>query len=328
MVMLPFLHPILQPALYHGHGKQAPFFEGWYFKLVSADETARFAIIPGVILSGDPHAFVQVLDGNTRHTQYHRYPLKDFWAARDEFQIAVGPNRFNLNGFTLDLDNAQGRVQGQVTFGPTQPWPVRWYSPGIMGWYAWLPFMECYHGVLSFDHRLEGVLTFDQQVSDFTEGRGYIEKDWGKSFPEAYVWLQSNHFQEPGISLVVSVAIIPWLGSAFPGFIVGFWRKGELHRFATYTGAQIRDLTINPQEVSLIFEDKKHRLELKAQRSEGGLIKGPTTVDMGQRIHETLGAEVQVTLSTGEGEVLFTGRGCHGGLEVFEPEKLLGLIKK
>ena len=23
-----------------------------------------------------------------------------------------------------------------------------------MGWYAWVPFMECYHGVLSLDHTI------------------------------------------------------------------------------------------------------------------------------------------------------------------------------
>jgi hypothetical protein len=33
--------------MYHGHGKRPPFFEGWYYKLVSADETQRYAVIPG-----------------------------------------------------------------------------------------------------------------------------------------------------------------------------------------------------------------------------------------------------------------------------------------
>ena len=63
--MRQFIHSTLNPAIYHGHTKKAPFFEGWYFKLVSADETRRYAIIPGVSLSGDAHAFVQVLDGVT-----------------------------------------------------------------------------------------------------------------------------------------------------------------------------------------------------------------------------------------------------------------------
>ena len=54
---------ILTPARYHGLKKKPPFFEGWYYKMVSADESQKIAIIPGVILGQDAHAFVQVLNG-------------------------------------------------------------------------------------------------------------------------------------------------------------------------------------------------------------------------------------------------------------------------
>ena len=35
--------------------------------------------------------------------------------------------------------------------------------------------------------------------------RGYIEKDWGKAFPHSWLWLQTNHFTQPGTSLSASV---------------------------------------------------------------------------------------------------------------------------
>ena len=85
-----FIHSTLHPDTYHGHGKKPPFFEGWYFKLVSADETRRYAIIPGVSLSGDAHAFVQVLDGVTGQSAYHSYPLTDFWASEKDFEVRIG----------------------------------------------------------------------------------------------------------------------------------------------------------------------------------------------------------------------------------------------
>ena len=31
-------------------------------------------------------------------------------------------------------------------------------------------------------------------------------------FPQAWVWMQTNHFEQPRISLTASVAIIPWMG--------------------------------------------------------------------------------------------------------------------
>jgi len=79
---------------YHGHGKEPPFFEGWYYKLVSTTGEHRYAIIPGVFLSRDPdrhHAFVQVLDGASGRSTYHRYPSDAFWAAEGELNLRIGP---------------------------------------------------------------------------------------------------------------------------------------------------------------------------------------------------------------------------------------------
>ena len=58
-----FWRRTMTPAMFHGHGQAPPFFEGWYFKLISEDESRRFAIIPGVFLGKDSHSFVQVLNG-------------------------------------------------------------------------------------------------------------------------------------------------------------------------------------------------------------------------------------------------------------------------
>ena len=72
------LRATLTPGMYHGFNKKPPFFEGWYYKLVSADESYKVAIIPGVILGQDAHAFVQVLDGVDGTTAYHTFPFQRF----------------------------------------------------------------------------------------------------------------------------------------------------------------------------------------------------------------------------------------------------------
>jgi hypothetical protein len=185
-----------------------------------------------------------------------------------------------------------------------------------MGWFAWVPRMECYHGVLSFDHSLTGSLEVNGETWDFTGGRGYIEKDWGQAFPEAYTWFQSNHFEQPGVCLTGSVAIIPWLGSAFRGFILGLWLEGRLYRFATYTGARIEALTIADDHVTLALADRQHRLEVTARRADSAPLKGPSRHDMGRRVDETLSATLETRLSTRGGQVLFHQTGRHAGLEV------------
>jgi hypothetical protein len=311
---------ILHPEGYHGQNATAPYFEGWYFKIVDASEGARYAIIPGISLSpgdGGPHSFVQVLDGATGQTLYQRYSTEAFAARRDRLEVHVGPNHFTASGMSLNIATTSLTLQGDVQIHGLRPWPVRILSPGIMGWYGWVPRMECYHGVLSFDHTLGGGLQTADQYVDFSGGRGYIEKDWGQSFPSAWVWTQTNHFGTPGISLTASIAMIPWIGHAFPGFIVGFHYQGTLVRFATYTGARTTRLQVTDDVVDWTMEDAVYRLRLIGHRAESGALRGPSKVDMGRPVPETLSATIDTTLTSRlTGETLFHGIGRHAGMEV------------
>jgi tocopherol cyclase len=310
------LRTTLTPSMYHGLNKNPPFFEGWYYKLVSADDNHKIAIIPGVILGEDAHTFVQVLDGIDGTVAYHTFLFQQFQADSRRFAIEIGNNSFDDTHISLGIDSPAGQLSGEIQFGPLNPWPVTWISPGIMGWYAWVPRMECYHGVLSFDHSLQGALTLNGKSMDFNDGRGYIEKDWGKAFPAAWVWFQSNHFKGTSACITASVAIIPWVGSSFRGFIVGLWLEGKLYRFATYTGARIETLHIFDDHVDWEVRDHHYRLFLTASRVYGGLLRGPTHLDMGKRVLETLNAVVQVRLETLQGVLIFEGVGAHAGLEV------------
>lgn len=310
------LRSTLTPGMYHGFNKKPPFFEGWYYKLVSADERYKVAIIPGVILGQDAHAFVQVLDGVDGSTAYHTFPFLHFWADDRSFAIEIGENRFDGSHLSVSLERPEGQLTGQILLGSLNPWPVTWLSPGIMGWYAWVPRMECYHGVLSFDHSLQGRLTLNGKMMDFSGGRGYIEKDWGQAFPAAWIWFQSNHFGDVPACITASVAIIPWVGRAFRGFIVGLWLNGKLYRFTTYKRSRIESLQIFDDHVDWVLRNNQYRLSLIARRVTGGLLRGPTRLDMGKRVLETLSATVHVRLETLQGALLFEGVGSHTGLEV------------
>jgi tocopherol cyclase len=326
-----FITTTLHPAAYHGLSFKPPFFEGWYFKLVNQSEDQRFAIIPGVFLGEKGHAFIQVLNGVTGQTTYHTFPLSMFQASPDKLDIRIGSNVFNERQIILDLDQGNGpldHIKGEIRLGQLNPWPVRLLSPGIMGWYSWIPYMECYHGVISLDHPIQGTLEIDGQAIDFGQGRGYIEKDWGKSFPDAWIWFQTNHFEQPGTCLTASIATIPWLGSAFVGFIIGLWHNNNLYRLATYTGAKVEAIDIQEDVVHWTVRDRRYRLEMQARRVEGGLLKGPSRLEMDKRVVETLNASVSVRLSSLDGEKIFKGEGRHAGLEVHNSLSLIKGSKK
>lgn len=323
----------LHPAWFHGEAKRPPYFEGWYFKMVSMDERSRFAVIPGIFISDDPeqhHAFVQVFDGASGHATYHRYPAGQFQWKPGTFDLAIGSNHFTMDGIRLDIADELRTVSADLRFSAGAAWPVSIASPGIMGPFGWIPIMECNHGVLSLDHALNGQLIDNGMTHDFGDGRGYIEKDWGKSFPAGWVWMQTNHFLAPETSLTASIAVTPFAGGWFPGFIVGVWHAGQLHRFATYTGARVEKLEIHDDHVLWVMRSRRERLEIFATRAEASLLPGPNRVEMGKRVPETLKATVQVCLTTLDGnKTLLDDTGRCAGLEVAgEIDRLQGAVRR
>ena len=304
-----------------GHDKgHRPHFEGWYVKLVSADRSVRLAVIPGLFrgTDGGEEAFVQVLDGATGRSWYAAYPSSEYWAAPDRFTVQVGPNRFTPAGVELDVSVEDLTLHGEVDFrSPLTPWPITRREPGAMGWYAYMPFMECYHGVVSFGHELSGSLSLNGAALDLDGGHGYLEQDWGQAFPAGYVWVHSNHFTTPGVSLMGSVALIPWLRGQFRGLLIGLMTPRGLMRFATYNGTKTQRLAIDDEHVYL---DVRRRdgwaLSLRAERTGGALLHAPIRSSMHRRVEETLDARVHVELTDPKGRVVLSDTGEVAGLEV------------
>ena len=323
------LKRVLKPEVFHGQNKQKDFFEGWYFKIVDVAEENVFAFIPAVFLSGDKgksHSFIQVLDGIKMEPYYHRYGVEKFVAGKEEFKLDLAGSYFSKDIIRLDINSYEQSIKGELSFSGHKPWPVSFTAPGAMGWYAYIPLMECYHGVLSFDHRIEGSLVIDGREVDFTGGRGYLEKDWGKSFPKAWLWMQSNHFEVAGTSLMASIAIIPWLKGFFRGFIVGFYHQDNLYRFTSYNRSKIELFTIDEQD-NIIIElvNKDYRLWIYSNADAGaGLLYGPYKNEMVGNVKESLTAEITVELIELEtGELVFTGTGRNSGMELTNQELII-----
>jgi len=325
---------IFKPGIYHGRDNNQIYFEGWYYKLISADQKYRWAVIPGIFHHPDPdraHAFVQVLNGITSKVVYHRYPFEVFSASKNEFDIRVGSNHFHSNGLSLNLSGENQHIQGDLVFGKLQPWPVNLLSPGVMGPFRYAPFMQTYHGILSLDHEINGSLMINGSGVNLSKGRGYMEKDWGRTFPRAYIWMQSNHFRETGVSLTASVATIPWLTGWFRGFLVGFLVQGSLYRFTTYLGSEINQLLVNDDFVKWSLQGSSrscpsavfsgYRLEIKAHKGHGGLLSSPELDGMTPRILESLTGDIEVTLvgldiKGNMREIIYQGKGTSAGLEI------------
>lgn len=320
--MVYFLRKIWNDSIFQGKNKRRNYFEGWYFKIVNSEEDEVYAIIPGISYdkNGKGIAFVQFFDGISAETTFFEFDVSEFKFSKKEFNVEIGGNYFSSKKIKLNLYSKGKKVEGEIRMGELMPWSKKKLSLGVMGWYKLVPFMECYHGVLGFNHSIDGELSIDGNKIDFTNGKGYMEKDYGRSFPHYYIWMQSNTFDKEDVSIMASYAKIPWLGGAFDGYLVGFSHNKKLYRFTTYTGAIVTKLQLKDKEIILHVTDKKYRIEITASKSKAVNLHSPVDGSMVGRILESLTSEIYVRLielNKKERErILFEGTGRNAGLDI------------
>lgn len=318
------------PEMFQGYKKSKNYFEGWYFKMVSANGSSIFSVIPGVSLSSDgkeKHAFIQIINGTTAETSYYTFPIEDFTFSKNNFVIKIGKNYFSENKLVLDIRTDNDNISGEISFSNIVKFPSgKVLNSGIMGWYRFVPLMECYHGVVSLNHNLSGTLTVGGNKNIFNDGFGYIEKDWGSSMPSAWIWMQSNHFSVKNCSFMLSVANVPWLGKSFTGFLGFFLLNGTIRRFATYTNAKLVLEQISLNTVKITIKDKENSYEIEALRNEVGLLKAPVKGSMDRRIPESINAVINLKVLDNKGNIIFNDSTSIAGLELVGDKKNLGFI--
>ncbi|MDY0235632.1 MAG: tocopherol cyclase family protein [Gudongella sp.] len=309
---------LFNPEVFQGKYKSKNYFEGWYYKLVDKNETNSFALIPGIAYDKDKnvHAFIQLIDSLKYNTEYFRFAFDEFNYDNEGLDISIGNNKFSRDGISIDIKDKEYTVKGTLKFFDIEPFPKKLTSPGIMGPFSFVPFMECYHGVVNIHHKISGGLCINNSDVDFTDGYGYIEKDWGRSFPKWWVWIQCNHFSEEGNSLMFSIAEIPWLKNYFTGFISFLKIKNKIYRFATYTGAKIKQLDYKDGNIEIVVQDKEYTLSIKGKYNESGILKAPKNGLMERLISESISSNIWVVLKDKKENIIFEDAGKNAGLEV------------
>ena len=309
------LYKIYHPEIFQGSLADRNYFEGWYFKHVSADTGKAFAVIAGIALSDDSHSFIQFIDGNSGKTSYFRYELNDLVFSRRRFEINIGGSYFSVNSIKLNMKNNEDIVSGEIKYAGINKLPKSLLRPGIMGWYSYVPAMECNHGIVTTGHTIDGSISFNGESTDYTGGHGYIEKDWGISFPESWIWLQCNNFGQNDASLMISIAKIPWRGRWFIGLISFIRIDGKTKIFATYNGAKVTQLMrLDETKTEVLISKGSLTLAAKITKRGAGTLKAPVMGQMSSSIKESLNSEVAVELMEGS-RLLFSGTGVRAGYE-------------
>ena len=308
---------------FKGSLNKKSYFEGWYYKFVSNDSSKTLAFIPGVSLNKEEsHVFIQVILNQEKEdgthvllTDYLFFDINDFNYNKDSCILSVGKSQFGLDKVLINCKSKRITINGEVHLSNLIPIETNLFSPSIMGFFDYFPFMECYHSVVSMNHDLKGTIKINEIEIDFNGGKGYIEKDYGHSFPSKYIWLQTNHFTSNGTSLMFSYATIPFLGMKFKGLIANLVHLGKEYRFATYNFSKIKLLDIKAKHLLIELKKRSCRLVIEAWNKEVKSLPSPKAGVMNQTIKEGLSGIVKITLYC-KNKTVLEDIGKQAGIEI------------
>lgn len=319
-----WLKKINSPIIFQGHIKRKNYFEGWYYRQVSKDRKNVACFIPGISLTAeDPHSFVQyiyVYESTTGEkkvkTGYVKYPIESFRYSNNPFKVEIENNTFTEAKVEINLVHKDAIIRGTLNLGTYMTIKKSILMPNIMGYFAYIPNMECNHGVISMNHRVSGKLRINSEEIDFNNGRGYLEKDWGTSFPKEYIWIQCNNFCNESISLFCSIAHIPFLKRSFTGFICNLVVEDSEYRFATYNNSTAIIKKVSSNKVTISLENHKAKLEIQAMVKDSGELIAPKLGKMREKIKEESAGQVKMKLYDKMNNSSLEEQGYMAGIEI------------
>lgn len=290
------MNKIRKPFIVQGSITKKNYFEGWYFKQVNLDLNKTISFIFGYSTnSQNPHSFIQIIKTHPLQTTYISYPLESFKSFEDGYQIQ--DSFFSPTKLELHIKDDTIQCDGLLSFiNQTELSNDNPYMPNIMGPFTYIPNMECNHGVVSMSHEVNGQLLINNETWNFKQDKGYIEKDWGTSFPKRYIWIQGNHFNNINTSFMLSLAHIPFLGFSFEGLIAQLNTPYKNYRFATYTGTIRSKIIKNNTGFTLLIKRGFYRLIVEVIMDDRIDLVSPKNGLMQNTIKEGLGGNIKLSL--------------------------------
>ena len=308
---------IKNPELFQGEKNirgSRYYFEGWYFK--NTNGKIGISFIPGIsITNSDKKAFIQII---TKDGSYFiDYSIDDFKYSDNPFYIEIGNNYFSRDRIYIDIkDEKQSlMIDGELFYLNSQNIGSNFLRPNIMGFFSYFPFMECNHAILSMRNNINGVITFNNDLLNFNGGIGYIEKDWGISFPKSYIWCQGNIFLNSASSFMLSIADIPFKIFNFRGIICSLIVNNKEFRFATYNNTKLVKYDIGNSFFNIVLRKKDYYLHVEAKYDDGFRLIAPVKGSMEKTIIESIFGILTITLKKGNKVIFYdTSKNC--GVEI------------
>lgn len=266
--------------------KSKNYFEGYYIRII--DESKRFnkAFIFGVTYyKEDPHAFIQLVDGDNNSTKYYRFDVSEF--SYDKQTVYFKDNHLSLDHIYIKTDDflIEGNIKNHVKIEKFLG------SNSAMSFMHMFP-MKTYQEIVYQHAIFEG--TYKDHNTYQLNGISYMEKTYGHKFPPDWIWIQSNTFDQD-ILLSCSIGHTKIFGFKALGYVVSLIHSNKEIRFATYKRGKIYIDRSNG--LTITVSNKKHKLIITAKHIDPITLLGP--IDKGEmvrEVYESITSEVEIIL--------------------------------
>lgn len=312
---------IKNPDLFQGEkiltaNNSKNYFEGWYFKNTNTKDSISF--IPGINIDNKTKkAFIQVITNDL--SAFIDYDINDFKFNSKPFYIKVGNNTFSKYGINIDIrDETQNlNIYGKIKYSNNKNINTNFLNPNIMGPFSYLPFMECNHAILSMKNTTNGFININNHNMNFNHDFGYIEKDWGSSFPKSYIWCQGNNFQNSDASFMLSIANIPLKFFQFRGIICVLIINNKEYKFTTYNNTKLIEYVVDDNFINITLKKGHYYLNINSSYNKGLKLSAPVKGKMKKDIFESISSFITVTLRKNH-TILFSDTSTNCGLEIVQ----------
>jgi tocopherol cyclase len=328
---------------YHWNGLDQDFFEGWYFRVTLPKIRESFAFMYSI---EDPSGTSSHSGGAAQiigiNEEYLLCPLPDsrkFWATQtslglghwDKTKLDIAPQLLSVaefdahitQGYQVTATLHQGALPDQncrwcyeilPVYGWGKPQQTQQATAGLL---SYLPIFEPGWQVLMAHGLATGWIEWQGQRYEFDRAPAYSEKNWGRSFPQKWFWLNCNSFSETvGLAVTAGGGRRKVLWTTEEVAMVGIHYQGRFYEFVPWN-AQI-EWQIQPWgEWRIQATSSDFQVELIGTTDLlGTMVSTPTEQGLAICCRDTLQGLLSIDLRTRQGEQMILATSNVAGLEV------------
>lgn len=321
------------------------FFEGWYFRVTLPEIAQTFAFMYSI---ADPEGeqansggAVQIL-GRDEEYLCRTFPNpKQFWAAKDSLGLGHwgqtterSPGLLSSERFFTEIQQGYQVTtilnQGYI-YDPGSDRYCRWlyqtkpiytwgnpqHPQATAGLLSYLPIFEPGWQILMAHGLATGWIDWQGKKYQFTDAPAYSEKNWGRSFPQKWFWINCNSFNHQSDLAVTAgggVREVLWWQEEVA--MVGIHYRGKFYEFVPWN-SQV-SWHIEPWgdwQMQAVNQD--FTVTLKGQTNlPGTYVRTPTAQGLVFNCRDTTRGRLSLELSNRQGKTVVKANSEVAGLEV------------